>query len=412
MPANDEALAPLTVASALPVTIVEGVGAAGRGPLEGASGFLRAALAPTGDDSPAVAVTVVPADRFAASDLAGARVLILADVARLEPSMAAAVGAFVAGGGGAMVVLGPNTDASWWAGPSSPVSSWLPAVPEESPGLRGSFEGREVTALAVVARPAPASFAGPGLDRLGQGDAPALADAALFAYWPLRPAEGAAVRARLDSGDPWIVARPSRSGRAVIVAAPLDARGGTVAVNPDFVPLVHELTLDLAAGAAAVASRPGEPVRFELGRSSEVETLDVIGPDGEPAGAARVERSGGRAWAHLDTPGGPGLYRAHDPKDVGASSSQTFVYGIVQADPSAWDAAALTDTDRASLRDNAGAVVAATPDALLVGGGYGGRGGAAAHPLWRGLILAALAGLALEVALTRRLSRSRAVAAG
>jgi hypothetical protein len=410
MPANDRASTLLTVASALPVLIVEGE--PGRGPLEGASGFLRAALAPSGDDSPAVSVTVVPVDRFVASDLSGARVLVLADVARLAPTLAAAVEAFAAGGGGVLVVLGPNTDASWWSSPS--VASWLPAAPEVSPGPRGSFEASE----AVVARPAPASFAGPGLDRLGQGDAPPLADASLFAYWPLTPATGAAVRARLSSGDPWVVARPFRLGRVVIVAAPLDARGGTVAVNPDFVPLVHEMTLDLASGAAAVASRPGEPVRFELGRTDasgaigpDVEALNVTGPDGKPAGTAKVERAGGRAWAHLDTPAGPGLYRAQGPNpNPGTASASPVVasYGVALADPLAWDVRELSEADRLALRDSGGVVLAATPDALLTGGN--GPGGAtAARPLWRGLILAALAGLALEVALTRRLSRARAV---
>lgn len=251
-----------------------------------------------------------------------------------------------------------------------------------SPGLRGSFEARE-----AVARPVPASFAGPGLERLGQGDAPPLAEAALFAYWPLTPGDGSAVRARLDSGDPWIVARSTRLGRAVVVAAPLDARGGTVAVNPDFVPLVHELTLDLASGVAAVASRPGEPVRFELGRSEaigtvlEAEVLEVTGPDGTTAGTAKVERAGGRAWAQLDTAAGPGLYRARG--EVGGGRAPITSYGVVLADPSAWDATLLSEPDREALREAGGAIFGATPDALLTGGGGpGGGGGCASSMAW------------------------------
>jgi hypothetical protein len=81
---------------------------------------------------------------------------------------------------------------------------------------------------------------------------------------------------------------------------------------------------------------------------------------------------------------------------------------VALADPLAWDVRELSEADRLALRDSGGVVRAATPDALLTGGN--GPGGAtAARPLWRGLILAALAGLALEVALTRRLSRARAV---
>ena len=51
-------------------------------------------------------------------------------------------------------------------------------------------------------------------------------------------AEGASVRARLDTGDPWAVERPHGSGRVLVLATPLDAEGGTLPVNPDYVPLV------------------------------------------------------------------------------------------------------------------------------------------------------------------------------
>ena len=93
---------------------------------------------------------------------------------------------------------------------------------------------------------------------LGAGDAPALAEADLFAYRVLAPREGSSVLARLDTGDPWIVERPHGKGRVLLLASALDAEAGTLPVNPDFVPFAHELILHLGAGRDV---RPGRPAR-------------------------------------------------------------------------------------------------------------------------------------------------------
>ena len=79
-----------------------------------------------------------------------------------------------------LVAPGDRTDASF-AGDAA----WLPATLGEHGGLR-----REAQA---VAHPAPRTFTGPVLPPFAQGDAPALAEADLFAYRVLEPAPASSV---------------------------------------------------------------------------------------------------------------------------------------------------------------------------------------------------------------------------
>ena len=247
LPGDDEAAVPVTVTAALPVLLVDG--RPGLEPLSGATDFLRAALAPTGDDTPQVRATVVSSTKLDAAALRGQSVVVLASVDRLAAAPTAALGRFLDAGGGLLIAPGDRTDPAFYNG-----LVWMPAklgVPKGDPRAR-----------QAVAHPAPATFTGPVLSPFAEGDAPPLAEADLFAYHVLSPDTSASVSARLDTGDPWSVERPQGRGRALVLAAALDAAAGTLPVNPDFVPLVHEWVYHLAGGGRAPASSgPASPSR-------------------------------------------------------------------------------------------------------------------------------------------------------
>ena len=131
----------------------------------------------------------------------------------------------------------------------------------------------------------------------------ALGQAALFGYWELTPADrppAAVVLARLDTGDPWLIERAFRKGRVMLLAGPLDAEGGTLPVNPDFVPLVHELIYLLGDPATTGReARPGEPLSVELATrdltdDTNMKTVTVTTPGGTTV-QAPVDRTGGRS---------------------------------------------------------------------------------------------------------------------
>lgn len=397
LPSNDESARPVEVVPALPVLLIDGE--PGREPLSGETDFLRAALVPTGDDTPQVAATVVPLADFTPEALRGRKAVVLANAERLTAPQASALAAFVAQGGGLLVAPGDRTDpdsANDQAFRSG--QGWLPA-------RLGPWRG-DPSARQAVAHPAPPTFNGPSLAPFAAGEAPPLADADLFAYCVLEPATTAppaAVLARLDTGDPWLVERPYRQGRVMLAAGPLDAEGGTLPVNPDFVPLMHELVYHLADPAAAGATvRPGEPltVPLEGGPDPSVATVPVVTPSGETRTAA-VRREGQPApRAVLEATDEPGLYRFTLP-------SGEPRYAAVTPDPREADPSRLSPADRARLADGWPLAFERDP-ARLAARLSAPRTGP--RPLWRGLVLAALAGLCLEVLLTRRMARTRGLA--
>lgn len=185
----------------------------------------------------------------------------------------------------------------------------------------------------------------------------------------------------------------------LLLAGPLDAEGGTLPVNPDFVPLVHEWAFHLAGGSAPRPIRPGEPIVFDLDPAppESVTSLPVSTPSGETARAA-VSRALGAAKARFDDTSEPGVYRLTKPNPPGG-----FVYATVEGDARGSDATPLDPAEAAQLAKGWPLEFATGPDNLssrMFDAGWGGR-----RELWRGLVLMALAGLCVEVYLTRRLVR-------
>ena len=100
--------------------------------------------------------------QFKPEDLEGKRVAVLANVDKLAPELAAALGAFVEAGGGLLIAPGDRLDVDSFndRGPRG----WLPA--RVGP-LRGDLAKK-----AAVAHPAPRTFDGPALGPLGRGRRP------------------------------------------------------------------------------------------------------------------------------------------------------------------------------------------------------------------------------------------------
>jgi von Willebrand factor type A domain/Aerotolerance regulator N-terminal len=391
LPADDEASAAVEVAPALNVLLVDGE--PGREPFTGEVDFLRAALAPTGDDTPQAHATVVTVDGFTTDALKSQRILILANVERLDPEQTLAVARFLEAGGGVLVASGDRCDTAFWNG-----LSWLPATLGDRVG--------DYAARKTVAHPAPATFSGPVLPPFSQGEAPPLASADLFAYRVLEPASGASVSARLDTKAPWAVERGQGRGRVLVLAGPLDAEGGTLPVNPDFVPLIHEWALHLAGGSAPRPLRPGEPAEFELNPAppATVTSLPLLTPSGDTARASIVRTSTGAKARHDET-SEPGVYRLARPDPPGG-----FDYAVVQGDSSLIDDSPLDPAEAAKLAE--GWPLEFAPDADRLTSHLFTTGPGARRELWRGLVLAALAGLCAEVYLTRKLVRGQGLTGG
>jgi hypothetical protein len=389
LPGDDAASVPIEVASALPVLLVDGE--PGLEPLSGETDFLRAALAPTGDDTPQVRATVVAVDRFQPEMLQGQSVVVLANVARLGIEPALALERFVESGGGLWIAPGDQTDPEFLNN-----QAWIPARLGE---LKGDTGARK-----AIAHPAPSTFSGPVLTPFAEGDSPALAEADFFAYRVLTPAPGASVSARLDTGDPWAVERVQGRGRVLLLATPIDAEAGTLPVNPDFVPLVHEWVFQLAGGSArSRVIRPGEPLVFELDPppAPGLKTLPVETPGGTTV-QATIVRGSGSTQARLDDTSESGIYRLSPPKPADGP-----VYALVTGDGRELDTAPLEPAEAARLAEGWPLAIETDPARLTARLFESERG--RRHEFWRLLVLAALGGLCLEIYLTRKLVRSQGI---
>lgn len=401
LPANDEASTAVEVSPPLKILLVDGE--PGREPLSGETDFLRAALAPGDDDTPQAVARVVAADRLTPASFDGYQVVVLANVERLSPDVAAALNKALGAGLGLLVAPGGRSDPAFYNALAGMPATLGPAVGKPA-------------AKSAVAHPTPSSFAGAALSPFARGEAPPLAAAALFSYRKLGPRAGASVSARLDTGDPWVVEGPQGRGRVLMVAGPLDAEGGTLPVNPDFVPLVHEWALSLAGPGPSPNVGAGEPLAFErpasvgVGGTASVQT---------PSGAAMktpTTLADGRLRARFDDTAEPGVYRLNWPDPPGGSSYAVVRHGFRGSAPGpdpAYDPAPLEPAETARLAQHwpAGFFFEPAPDTTN-GPAFTARllapettGPAPRREFWRGLVLLALAGLCVEVYLTRRLVR-------
>ena len=395
LPGDDESSSVVEVTDAFGVLLVEGE--PGLEPLGSETDFLRAALAPSGDDTPQAKAKVIKPEELTSAALQGQSVLVLANLDRIGFDQGPAISRFLEAGGGVLVAPGDRVDLA-----SYNTLGWLPAKLGERTG--------DFIAKKVVAHPNPSTFSGPVLAMFGpsQGsgvadDTPVLGRAGLFAYFRLEPTADGVVSARLDTGEPWAVERTVGKGRVLLLAGPLDAEGGTLPVNPDFVPLIHEWTFHLAGGSQSRAVKPGEPLVFNLKPDipADISSLPILTPDGTEA-KAPITRNAGVARARYEDTTETGVYRLRLP-----GTAKSYAYGIVNGESRESDLSPLDPAETEKLAEGWPMVFendsAKLADRVFSGDGQPGS----RNEIWRALILLAMAGLCVEIYLTRRLVRGQ-----
>ena len=287
--ADDVSAVPVQVAAAIPVLLVNGE--PGVEPFSGETDFLRAALAPSGDETPQFRVRVVTPEALDGRSSRGN-----------EGGRPGERRADLAGAIGRARRFRSTPAAEFWSRPATGPIARRSTTPA---GCRPSSEaGREAHPTAKpIAHPAPRTFSGPLMSAFGRGDAPALAEAGFFAFTSLEPSPGSAVLARLDTGDPWLVERTAgprpragtrdrhrRRSRHAAGQSRLRPPGSRVGLSPG-------RRRRSAPGPARRAA--GLPARSRAAGRSE--DPDVETPSGKKAPAELI-RSAGLARAGLTTP--------------------------------------------------------------------------------------------------------------
>jgi len=246
LPVDDVQELVVTVKKRLPVLLVDGNPSGGF--FERAAGFTALALAPSGElvdgnkpeDNYLMEPTVLPAPEITSlKDLETYRVVVLADVVRLPGSMADRLAAFVANGGGLLILAGPRADEGFyngWEGPGGAV------CPVDLGSLQADPEG---------IHPAPSTFDHETLVLFKDERSSDLGKARVSSFRKSTGREGGSVAARYSNGDPFLTGRNYGQGRILLATSGFDIRTGNLTTRQSFVPLVHELVTWLA-GAGGV----------------------------------------------------------------------------------------------------------------------------------------------------------------
>jgi len=233
--------------------------------------FLSRALAI--GDSPRFEVATRSLDDLTAEVLARTRMVILNDASPSE-AVAGRLKAFVEGGGGLLVVYGPQ--AAWPASAHDFLAAMATGSVDRSRGSAGALGGLAYGHQVFEPFRAPRS-----------GDFSA---ARFYGYRGVTPAQDAQVLARFDDGAPALVARTVGRGRVLGWTSTLDMFWSDLALKPVFLPFVHQMSRHLAdyrdraswsmVGEVIDLSQEGDPSRPRVALAPDGGRLPLEGDQG------------------------------------------------------------------------------------------------------------------------------------
>lgn len=251
---------------------------------DGPPSVLRLALE-AGAPASGIALSVVDAASMGAR-LAGADALVIGDVARLAPAETQAVLDFHRGGGGVLLAPGERAELAFWNDALLGELALGRLGPLESAAAQGAWRlTRRVAGHAV-------------LDGFPARPGEALSTARLVRT--RRVESTARVLLEHDAQRPALLEAP----QALLLATPLDAASGDLAVSGAFLPLVHQAVRVLGRGTAAASLAPGDRWRAPASTGD----WRIVAEDGREIEVA-VRAEGGATRAQSAPLEAPGLYR-------------------------------------------------------------------------------------------------------
>jgi hypothetical protein len=185
-------------------------------------------------ETPPVRLNVKTVGQMTAADLTGRSLVILNDVAFPQGENARRLVDFVARGGGLLVVLGEHSTPGAWAGEN---------VARLLPGAVGATVDRSGDAGATLVS---VEYAHPVFELFNQPRSGDFATARFFRYRAVDVrsprTDTIAVLARFDDGGVALAERAVGSGRVLVWTSTLDNFWNDLALQPVFLPFVHQLT--------------------------------------------------------------------------------------------------------------------------------------------------------------------------
>jgi hypothetical protein len=309
-------------------------------------------------EAPPVRLTVKSVGQLSAADLGGRSLVILNDVAFPQGDNARRLVEFVARGGGLIVVLGEHSTPGAWG--SEHAARLLP-------GAVGSTVDRTGEAGATLVS---VEYAHPIFELFNQPRSGDFATARFFRYRALDArnarTDTTAVLARFDDGGVALAERTVGAGRVLVWTSTLDSFWNDLALQPVFLPFVHQLARHAARFAEA---KPWFTVGEALDVGRELTTRNRAGGE---ANVELVAQSPSGARTQLGGRGAPrslplrehGFYEVR-PLGGTAGSGRTVAVNVdaAEADLSHMDPSELVAAvTKQGATAQAAAVLDATPE--------------------------------------------------
>lgn len=307
---DNEIRLPVTLAPPLGVLIVDG--APQPVPFRDEVYYLENALSQKKPGEATLRTQVIGPAELNAGRLAGTRVVVLANVARIDAGAAAALVEFVDAGGGLLITSGDQVDVEWYN------TQLLRLLPGRLRGAKGqalldAADVAEVLGLAGFSAEHPVFRGIVADDAAGLVGLGRVRTHTTMLLEPDAAAERS-VLMRFTNEAPALLERQVGAGRVMLLATTVDRDWSDLAIRPGFLPLAHQIVLHLG-GALDEGKTPlvtvGETRSLVLPRGAE--RLEVHTPGGDrkkvtaPPGA--TERADGSVLLPFVDVAAPGLYR-------------------------------------------------------------------------------------------------------
>ncbi|MBI1370364.1 MAG: VWA domain-containing protein [Planctomycetes bacterium] len=300
--------AAISVLGQIPVLLVNGDPS--KQPLAGETDFLEIALQPyaaadrRGEAKLAdlIATTTVSYDQLKPESLKDQRVIVLANVPRLDDNMLAAIRTFVSAGGGVLIFPGNKIDVNWYNSVlADPNNGLLPMRLDALIG--GKSEG---AASNIVAQ----HYEHPALSMFNDRANGNLSDGEIRSWYKMSPsgAEQPLIIARLENGDPLFAEKKVGEGSVIEVATSADADWSNLPMRPFFLPLMQQTVTYLATSVEPPRNvEAGKPLIAFLPREKQNVTYSMVDPDGVKTSVKPIEKAG-HVVVEFNNTHRPGLY--------------------------------------------------------------------------------------------------------
>jgi hypothetical protein len=396
---DNRAAAAVTIWDSINVLLVDGDPSSQ--PLQSETDYLSIALTPFTFGrvrlSDLVVTQTVPVKDLNEERLKSSRVVVLANVAKLEPPQLEALTAFVRQGGALLVCPGNKIDLAWYRDQMFAAGNGL--LPSEFGAARGQIDETGKSSRIVSQR-----FDHPALqffNEAANGDLSA-AEIKRWHELPLPTVEAAAsatsatVLIRLDNGDPLLIERRLGDGVVTQLATSCDADWTDMPLRPFFVPLMQQLVTTMASGVSPPRNiATGEPAVVLFPAADVPQTLSVVTPDGSRR-ALQTVTQGNSQLARFDATQRPGIY------EISMPSTETLHF-VAETSREESDLSVLAKTELETLSKSMNAALLTSPTEYLEQDRLRRHG----QEIWKLVLMALLVLMFLELVLQQRFARVR-----